>query len=593
MIPRKIQSLLNKVEKPARYLGNELNSVHKAVAPDTLRFAWCFPDLYEIGMSHLGSLIMYHLLNDQERVFCERCYAPADDMSQYLEQESVPLFTLETKTPLREFHFVGFTLQYELSYTTILHMLSLAHVPLLSHDRTDDDPIVIMGGPCAYNPEPVADFADIIVIGEGEEVILDIITCFESSGRNKQLFLKKAASVEGCYVPSMNDGSATVRKRHVEDFDQSYFPKKPLVPFLDVVHDRATLELFRGCIRGCRFCQAGIIYRPVRRKEITTLMDQASHIIPSTGYDEISLTSLSTSDYPGLKELTRQIDDTFSHQRIGISLPSLRLDNTTLEIMQDIQKVRKSGLTFAPEAGSQRLRNVINKGLSEADLVTAVTNAYMAGWSQIKLYFMIGLPTETMEDVNEIFQLVSRLDQQVYRQRSNDLSHPLRLSVSVSNFVPKPWTPFQWVTQDTLDTFRKKHIFLKDLFRTMRAVQFSYHDPETSLLEGIFARGDRNLSQVLLRAHQKGCRLDGWAEHFHWTKWMESFKECDIDPAAYLERERGLDEALPWDHLQPGVTKEFLIREYQKALQGETTEHCLSSCSGCGFQGTASGGICP
>lgn len=606
-----INPLLAKVEKPARYVGNEVNSIKKPITDQTILFAWCFPDLYEIGMSHLGSLIMYHLLNEQENILCERCFAPATDMEQAMEQAGLPLFTLENKTPVNEFDMVGFTLQYELSYTNILHMLTLAGIPLLRKDRREKDPLIIMGGPCAYNPEPLADIADLIIIGEAEEVILEVMHVYENMRNNKAEFLQEVATIKGVYVPSMysvtykDDGffksivptnekaSPTIQKRIIKNLDASYFPEKPIIPYLNVVHDRATIELFRGCIRGCRFCQAGIIYRPVREKSPEKLAKTAKNIIANTGYEELSLTSLSTSDYSGLKELTENLTDSFVQDRVGLSLPSLRLDNTTMDILKEVQKVRKSGLTFAPEAGTQRLRDVINKGITEEDLLLAVKNAYEAGWNQVKLYFMIGLPTETMKDVEGIFDLVSKLDHEVYQNRDRQFSHPLKISVSVSNFVPKPFTPFQWVSQNTLEEFRSKHALLKEKFRTKKSIQFNYHDADTSLLEGVFARGDRKLSEVLIKAYEKGCRFDGWAEHFKMNKWMEAFQECGVDMNFYTAREREKNESFPWEHIDIQVTRQFLYKEYERAMLSETTPHCRAQCSACGYQQTGAGGLCP
>ncbi|SMP49642.1 TIGR03960 family B12-binding radical SAM protein [Anoxynatronum buryatiense] len=607
-----LESLLKKVEKPARYIGNEFNSFHKKVETETIRFAWCFPDLYEIGMSHLGSLIMYHLLNEQHDIFCERCYTPAQDMETAMAEQKMPLFSLESTTPLHQFHFIGFTLQYELSYTNILHMLTLANIPLLASERKSTDPLVILGGPCAYNPEPLAEIADLIVIGEAEEVILEIMEAFRVHRQDRDSFLIACASLQGVYVPSLYESiydektgkflktcpvnesaPVQIKKRIIQNLDTVFYPQKPLVPYLNVVHDRATIELFRGCIRGCRFCQAGVLYRPVREKSLSVLIDDAQTIIQETGYEELSLSSLSTSDYSQLKNLTEALTAQFCDDRVGLSLPSLRLDNMTMEILKEVQKVRKSGLTFAPEAGSQRMRDVINKGISEEDLVTAVKNAYEAGWSQVKLYFMIGLPTETDEDVEAIYQLVSKLDHEVFQKRDKQLTHPLRISVSVSNFVPKPFTPFQWVPQDTIEAFDAKHQLLKEKFRHRRSISFNYHDAQTSFLEGVFARGDRRLGRVLLKAYQMGCRFDGWAEHFNFQRWMEAFEACGIDPLQYTTGKRLIDEALPWDHIDVIVTKAFLQKEYNKSIQGETTPHCRSSCSACGFQQTHLGGICP
>lgn len=606
-----LEKLLKQVEKPAQYLGNEYNSIHKNICENTIRFGWCFPDLYEIGMSHLGSLIMYHLLNEESDIFCERFYMPAEDMTKLLLQDNLPLFSLETKTPMHRFDMIGFTLQYELSYTNILHMLRMSDIAFRSKDRNETDPLIIFGGPCAYNPEPIADIADIIVIGEAEEVILEIMEIYRRCKMNKQEFLSSVAQCEGVYVPvlyraaSENDGffdiiepihkktPSQIRKRYIKDLEKSYYPEKPLMPHMKTVHDRATIELFRGCIRGCRFCQAGMVYRPVREKSKEKLLNDAKAVIHNTGYDELSLTSLSTSDYTNLLDLSMELMKDLEEKKVGLSLPSLRLDNMTLDLLKQVQRVRKSGLTFAPEAGSQRLRDVINKGISEEDLIHSVKEAYQAGWSQVKLYFMIGLPTETMEDVDAIYQLVSKLDHDVFQKRDPMYKHPLKISVSVSNFVPKPFTPFQWCPQDTIENLAEKHQVLKEKFRKRRSIQFSYHDSETSFLEGVFARGDRKLSEVLIRAYEKGCRFDGWVESFRFDAWMESFHEMEVDPTLYTAIERPIEKPLPWDHINALVTKDFLIREYHQSLQAMSTPHCRDQCSACGLQSSKGGGICP
>ncbi|SDY86441.1 TIGR03960 family B12-binding radical SAM protein [Tindallia californiensis] len=606
-----LEKLLKKVEKPAQYLGNEFNSVKKEVTKDTLRFAWCFPDLYEIGMSHLGSMIMYHLINEKTEVYCERFYMPAEDMSKQLFDNHLKLFSLETKSMMKEFDLAGFTLQYELSYTNILHMLKLSDIPYLSSDRTEEDPIIMMGGPCAYNPEPIARIADIIVIGEAEEVILDILKTYKNCRNKKKDFLEEVAMVEGVYVPSfyytetqkenslltpvpIHSGvPPKITKRFIKDLDKAYYPQKPLMPHMKTVHDRATIELFRGCIRGCRFCQAGMVYRPVREKSKEKLIGDTNTIIKNTGYEELSLTSLSTSDYSHLNELADELMHDLEKDKIGFSLPSLRLDNMTLEILKQVQRVRKSGLTFAPEAGSQRLRDVINKGIEEEDLIYAVRQAYEAGWSQVKLYFMIGLPTETMKDVEAIFDLVSKLDHEVYHKRKPEHKHPLRISVSVSNFVPKPFTPFQWVAQDSREKLKEKHQFLKEKFKCKKTVQFNYHDSETSFLEGVFARGDRRLSEVLIKAYEKGCRFDGWMEHFDFSKWVQAFEETGIDPEKYTQGIEGFEQALPWDHIDPLISKDFLMKEFERAKVAKKTPHCREQCTACGLHTVEGGGVCP
>lgn len=607
-----IDNLLYRVEKPARYLGNELNSVHKIIDENMIRFAFCFPDIYEIGMSHLGMQILYHLLNNQENIFCERVFAPAVDMEEQMRNNNIPLFALESRQPIRNFDFVGFTLQYELSYTNILNMLNLAGIPIHSMERKEEDPIIIVGGPCAYNCEPIADFIDIAILGEAEEVILEIMDLYskmKETDYNKFEFLKQAALIEGIYIPSFYDVSynydgtinsispkyegvpKTVCKRIIKNLDDIFYPEEMIVPYLNIVHDRIMLEIFRGCIRGCRFCQAGFIYRPVREKSFNRLRDLADKLILNTGYDEISLASLSTSDYSELKKIVRHLMDEYANKRIGISLPSLRLDSLSLQILKEIQRVRKTGLTFAPEAGSQRLRDVINKGITEEDLINAAENVFYSGWSNIKLYFMIGLPTETDEDILAIKELVFKVVDEYYKIPKKQRGKRLNITVSASTFVPKPFTPFQWEPQSTLEEIYTKQKLLALNIRG-KNITFDYHDPKTSLLEAVFARGDRKLSKVLALALEEGCKFDGWMEHFDFDKWMSIFKKANIDPAFYANRRQEYDEVLPWDHIDVGVSKQFLIRENENSKQAKVTPNCRVNCAGCGINQIFTGGIC-
>jgi len=607
-----IENLLYKVEKPARYLGNELNSVHKTVDENMIRFAFGFPDVYEVGMSHLGMQILYNLLNSQDNIFCERIFAPAVDMEEEMKKNNIPLFALESRQSIRNFDFVGFTLQYELSYTNILNMLKLADIPIYSKDRKAEDPIIIVGGPCVYNCEPIADFIDIAVLGEAEEVILEITelyTKLKKSNYDRLEFLRQAVLIEGVYVPSLyevnynEDGTIdavvprfeevpkTIRKRIIKDLDEVFYPTETIVPYLDIVHDRIMMEVFRGCIRGCRFCQAGIIYRPVREKSFDRLQEITKNLVSSTGYDEISLASLSTSDYSQLEDLVRHLIDEYSSKKIGISLPSLRLDNFSLQLIEEIQKVRKTGLTFAPEAGSQRLRDVINKGITEEDLINAAKNAFNSGWSSMKLYFMIGLPTETDDDLLGIKDLAFKVLDAYYDTPFEQRGKGLNVTVSASTFVPKPFTPFQWEPQATLDKIYEKQKLLVSEIKH-KSITFNYHDSKTSLLEAVFAKGDRRLSKALEIAVEEGCKFDGWSEHFNFNKWMDVFNKAGIDPAFYANRHREYDEILPWDHIDVGVSKEFLIRESENARKEEVTANCRTSCAGCGVNQLFTGGIC-
>lgn len=604
-----LEKILLKVQKPSRYTGGEYNSVIKDKNSGLIRFAFCFPDTYEVGMSHLGMRILYGMYNEREDTWCERVFAPWADMEQQMRANGIKLFALESGDPIDTFDFIGFTLQYEMSYSNILNMLDLAGVPLLSADRSEGMPFVIVGGPCAYNCEPIADFVDIVILGEGEEVngeVMDLYADWKKSGGSRFDFLRSASAIEGVYIPSFYDVEynsdntvkavtpkydfvpAKVRKRIISDFDSVYYPTKVIVPSTEIVHDRMMLELFRGCGRGCRFCQAGMIYRPIREKKASTLIKQAEELIENTGYEEIALTSLSTSDYSELKELCDGLLKITEERKIGLSLPSLRVDNFSVELMQKIQKVRKSGLTFAPEAGTQRLRDVINKNVCEEDLKRSVSLAFAGGWSGVKLYFMIGLPTETDEDVQGIADLARLVGDEYFKLPKEKRNRGLSVTVSTSTFVPKPHTPFQWEPQiPQSETVRRQELLKKAL--SQKWTRYNWHDSKTSYLEGVFARGDRRLSQVLLAAHKNGCKFDGWSDMFDYDAWMKAFEETGIDPDFYALRRRSLDEVLPWDHIDAGVTKSFLKREWEKAQKGETTVQCREGCSGCGamsFEGS-------
>lgn len=601
MLSRAQEKLLAKVQKPARYTGGELNSVVKNKADVKLRYAFCFPDSYEIGMSHLGMKILYSLVNEREDAWCERVFAPWEDMETLLRENHMPLYALESGDALSEFDMIGFTLQYELSYSNVLNMLDLGGVPIRSADRTALTPIVVGGGPCACNPEPMADFFDIFLPGEGEEVtneLIDLLIKHKEKESDKLTFLREAAKIEGVYVPAFYDVSyhadgtieavapketapATVKKRIIADLDAVYYPEKFVVPFIDIVHDRAVAEVFRGCIRGCRFCQAGFIYRPIREKSSDTVNRQAKCLCDSTGYDEVSLCSLSTSDYTGIESLIPKMFEWALPEKINVALPSLRVDNFSEELMEELKKVRKSGLTFAPEAGTQRLRDAINKNVTEEEVLKTSAQAFRGGWTSVKLYFMMGLPTETLEDIAGIADLAQKVVNEFYKNPDKPKGKGVTVSISVASFVPKPFTPFQWEPQDTMEQLVAKQKHLMENVHTHK-IQVSWHQSRTSFLEGVFARGDRRLCNVIESAWRKGCKFDGWDEYFLFDKWMEAFEENGIDPAFYSNRRREFSEILPWDHLDYGIRKAFLEEENRKAHESVTTPHCRQKCAACG-----------
>lgn len=605
--------ILAQVEKPARYTGGEWNSVVKDKNAVDIRFAFCFADVYDIGMSHLGFKLIYHMLNDRDDTWCERVFAPWPDLEEKMRESNLLLFGLESQEPIKDFDFVGFTLQYEMSYTNVINMLDLAGVPIFSKDRTDGDPIVIAGGPSANNTEVLADFIDIFSIGEGEEMLNELMDVYKewkkSKGRRLD-FLKKAARIDGIYVPCFyeveynEDGTVKTHKlkeeykdsanerivkRVVKDFENTYFPEKLVVPFVNVVHDRIMIEIFRGCTRGCRFCQAGFIYRPVRERSIERITEIANKLVKSTGYEEVSLLSLSTSDYSNLGVLCDELLANIEEKKVSLGVPSLRVDSFSLGLMEKVSRVRKSGLTFAPEAGTQRLRDVINKGVTEEDILKSSEIAFKGGWNNIKLYFMLGLPTETDEDILGIADLAHKILDVYEKVHEGKKARKPEISVSVSTFVPKPFTPFQWCAQISIDEIIRRQNLLKKALN--KKIKFSWHDPETSIIEAALSRGDRRVGRVIYNAWQNGAKFDSWEEYMNYERWINAFKEEGLDIRFYTERERDLDEVLPWDHVSVGITKIFLKKELEKARMEETTPNCMVKCTGCGAT-MYKGGIC-
>ena len=601
---RNMSSILKSVSKPGRYIGGEYNSVIKNKDDIKCRFAFCFPDTYEIGMSNLGVRILYDVLNKHDDIWCERVYAPWIDMKEKMEQYSIKLSANESGDELRKFDFVAFTLQYELCYTTALQMLRMADIPIWTKDRGEDMPLIIGGGPCVYNSEPIADFFDIINVGEGEEVLVEICELYmkmkESPSYTKAEFLRRAAQIEGVYIPSLydvlykQDGTIDrfvpkypdlpmkIRKRIIADLDTVSYPESLVMPYVETVHDRIVLEVYRGCIRGCRFCQAGMVYRPVREKSPEVLSKIARCLFDNTGYDEISLISLSISDYSRLRELTDDLLSWTDDERVSLSLPSLRIDSFSEELMQKISSVRTGGITFAPEAGTQRMRDVINKNVTEEDLMRSVNIAFRGGKSNVKLYFMNGLPTETLDDIKGIADLASSVVREYYTLPKELRPRGVGVTISVACFIPKPFTPFQWEKQDSYESLVKKQEYLKECLVDKKKVRYTYHDAKGSFLEAVFARGDRRVAKAIALAVEEGAIFDAWEEFFDYDKWIDVFKRTGIDPDFYTTRGFALDETLPWDLIDCGVTKEFLLREREKAYAGKTTPSCAEHCSGCG-----------
>ena len=605
-----LHRILPQVQKPARYVGGEYNQIVKGKKSVDVRVAFCFPDTYEIGMSNIGMRILYGLMNEMPGVWCERVFAPWGDMEEQMRAHAIPLYALESHDPVKAFDLIAFTIGYEMSYTNILNMLELSCVPLLSREREGLENIVFAGGVCAVNPEPLAEFIDFFSLGEGEEITKEIIDCYRQAkkdGCTKQEFLLRVSKIDGVYVPSFyehtynedgalaaitpkNGAPARVRKRIMQDMDKSYFPTKTIVPSTEIVHDRTNLEIFRGCIRGCRFCQAGFCYRPVRAKSVDTLCGQAIESLEDSGNSEMTLASLSTSDYRKLPELADKLLDYCEPRKINLSLPSLRADNFSRDLMLRVQKVRKSGLTFAPEAGSQRLRDAINKNVTEREILETCATAFSGGWNSVKLYFMLGLPTETDEDVAAIAELVNKI---VYCWRQNATNKKRRLSINLATafFVPKPFTPFQWERQTSPEEYlRRVHLLQSCL--TARGVDYRYHESDLSRLEAVLARGDRRLSKVLLRAHALGCKLDGWDEYFRYDLWMQAFSDCGVDPEFYTTRGFAEDEILPWQTIDIGVSRDFFLRERALAYQSVTTPDCRTKCAGCGARSLSERGVC-
>ena len=603
--------ILYKVEKPSRYVGGELNQVVKDPKDVDIRFAFCFPDVYEVGMSHLGTRILYHTINQRKDTYCERVFAPWPDMEAELRKNEIPLMTLETKDPLTDFDILGFTLQYEMSYTNILNMLDMAGITYRASERGEDEPIIMAGGPCAYNPEPLYDIVDFFEIGEGEEImndVLDVYKKYKGKGKKKE-FLREISKIQGVYVPSLydvtynEDGTikefkpkyedvpARVKKRIINNFDKVDFPLDMIVPYSEIVHDRVVLETSRGCTNGCRFCQAGMIYRPVREKTTNTLLYQADKMIKATGYQEVSLASLSICDYSDIQNLVSTLILQHGDKNVGVALPSIRVDAFSVDLIKEIQKVRKTGLTFAPEAGSQRMRDIINKGLTEERILEATKSAFESGWSTIKLYFILGLPYEELEDAAGIGELAEKMAAVYYNIHKDKRQKGLKINVSTSILVPKPFTPFQWAPMARPEEVWKKIDAVKGAIKT-RAIHYNYHEQKTSFMEAVFARGDRRTCELLIKAFEKGAKFDGWSEYFKYDIWMEAMKECNIDEDFYVYRDRSYDEILPWDFIDIGVNRRYLEVENEKAKKAELTQNCRKGCTGCGVNVNFKEGKC-